>query len=108
MMKHVRLTMTFTVTGNFDAEGLDVHTDLVMDELMKLESDIITDSDITASLADAIVSVTTVAAAESFEEATDIAQSTIRTAIHAAGGSTPQWAAPVFAPTASAAELVIA
>lgn len=107
-MKQVRLTLTFNVTSNLDPEGLDAHTDLVMEELLKLESDRVTDSDVSASLADARVEVTVVAEAGSFEEAESLASSTIRTAIHAAGGSTPRWKTPVFDPTASAAELVTA
>jgi hypothetical protein len=105
-MKHVRLTMTFTVIGDFDADGLDTHTDLVMEELLKLESDNVSDSDVSAALADSIVEVTVVATAEDFDDAADLAQSTIRAAIHAAGGSTPAWKAPVFDPTATAAKLV--
>jgi hypothetical protein len=97
--------MTFTVTGT-DADGLDTHTDLVMEELLKLESDKVMDSDVSAELAAAQVAVTIVALADTFDEAMDLASSTIRTAIHAAGGSTPKWKAPVFDPTASAAELV--
>jgi hypothetical protein len=105
-MKHVRLTRTFTVTGHFDEDGLDAHTDLVMEELLKLEDENVSDSDISAILAQSEVSVTVVAIAMTFDDAVQLADSTIRAAIHAAGGSTPRWKTPVFDPTSSEAELV--
>lgn len=61
---------------------------------------------VSAALTQRVVEVTVIAAGRDFGDAADLAQSTIRTAIHAAGGHTPRWKAPVFAPTASAAELV--
>jgi hypothetical protein len=106
-MKYVKLTMNFTVRGGSD---LDAHTDLVMDELLNLEEcdPNLHDADVSATLTDQQVSITIVALGDTFETAHDIAATAIRTAIHAAGGSTPSWEQPVFDPTSSAAELVSA
>jgi hypothetical protein len=102
-MKHVKLTRVFSVSG---ASDLDAHTDLVMNELLKLENEFISDSDVSASLTDHEVEITVVARADDFDEARKLADSTIRTAIHAAGGSTPSWTPPIFDPTSDAAELI--
>ncbi len=65
-MKHVTLTRVFSVSR---ASDLDAHTDLVMDELLKLENEFISDSDVSASLTDHEVEITVVARADDFDEA---------------------------------------
>jgi hypothetical protein len=104
-MKDVKLTRTFSVSGNSD---LDAHTDLVMDALVELEecSDALEDADLSAVIAERTVTIAIVGSGATFDEAVAVADSAIRSAIHAAGGSTPVWEAPVFDPTSSAAELV--
>lgn len=90
-MLFVKLTRTFQVTGHVDADELDQHTDLVMEELLKLESETITDADVSAELTNGIVSVSLTASADDYDSAAAIADSCIRSAIHAAGGHTPEW-----------------
>lgn len=89
----VRLSMTFLVTGVVD---LDAHTDAVMDQLLAIESvnDNLMDSDLDAVLSKNLVTVSLVAIASSFDQAEMDANSAIRSAIHAAGGSTPEWSYP--------------
>jgi len=93
-VKAVRLTRRFHVLGG---EDLDGHTDQVMDELLALESDVISDADVSVALTDGIVEISIVASGEDFDAALDLADATIRTAIHAADGHTPQWTAVAVA-----------
>jgi len=90
-MLFVKLTKTFKVEGHRDTEHLDAHTDRVMEELLALESDTVTDADVSAELANGIVEVSIVVSGEDFDTAAQLADVCIRTAIHAAGGSTPDW-----------------
>lgn len=90
-MLFVKVTRTFQVSGHESVAELDEHTDLVMEELLKLESDVISDSDVSAELANGVVSVSIAASADDYDAACAIADSCIRAAIHAAGGSTPEW-----------------
>jgi len=84
----VKLTMSFLV---HDCVDLDAHTDTVMEELIALESESVTDSDLAATLSTGEVTISVVARADNFETAAAIADSTIRTAIHASHGSTREW-----------------
>lgn len=104
-MIHVKLVKSFIVFG---ADDIDAHTDAVMDELLKLESESISDSDLSADLKDCTVEVSIVGHAETFDEAAAIADSAIRTAIHAAGGSTPEWSSVEYTPQHSEAGMVTA
>jgi hypothetical protein len=104
-MIHVRLLKGFLVSGGTD---LDSHTDVVMEELLKLESEFVTDADVSVDLKECFVEVSVVATAKSFDEAVEIADSAIRTAIHAAGGSTPRWHAVKYSPQRSNADLISA
>lgn len=89
-MLFVKLTKTFKVHTDGGTD-LDLHTDSVMDELLALESDFIRDADVSAALVEGLVSISIVAGAGDFDGAVRLADSTIRAAIHAAGGSTPDW-----------------
>ena len=104
-MESVRLLKTFKVNTD---EDLDAHTDLVAEELFKLEEgdDSLSDSDVSAAIGDGVVEIGVVAVAPTFDDAVATADAAIRTAIHAAGGSTPDWTTPVFSPTSSTAELL--
>lgn len=84
----VHLTREFLVHGEDD---LDAHADKVMEQLLALESDSVRDADVSGSLTDATIQISVYAVGESFDDAADVADSTIRSAIHAAGGATPNW-----------------
>lgn len=84
----VKLTRGFYVHG---CDDLDAHTDRVMDELLALESATVADADVTAVLADEIVEISVTAYANDFDGAIELADGTIRAAIHAADGHTPEW-----------------
>jgi hypothetical protein len=99
----VRLTKSFTVTGNDD---LDAHTDAVMDELLALEGEDVTDADVSANLEDRTVEISIVAHADDFDTALSCADGVIRTAIHATGAHTPEWDAAAFTPSSALAGLV--
>lgn len=88
------------------AENLDKATDAVMDCLISLEDDGLHDSDMTTDLAAGTVEISITATADTFDDAVSRADSMIRSAIHAAGGATPERAAPVFDPQGSRAERV--
>lgn len=92
-MFFVKLTKTFKVSGSSSQEQFDHHTDHVMDELVALENDHISDADVSVNLRDRIVEISLVAGAEDFDAAAQLADSCIRSAIHAAGGGTPDWSA---------------
>lgn len=83
-MKCVKVTMIFTVTGGVD---LDEHTDLVLDELFKLEDGALTDADLSVDLSKGTVEVSIVGIDADFEAAAERARSAIQTAIHAAGAN---------------------
>lgn len=86
----VQLTRAFQVHGDGDFEQ---HTDELMDELLKLESDTIRDVDVAGSLTERCVEISVYAIGEDFDAATELADAAIRTAIHAANGHTPDWVA---------------
>lgn len=110
-MMYVKVVKRFivTVVGTTEVpqpEALDALTDQVMDELVALESASLKDADVSATLTQGLVDITIVGVADDFDEATVIANSAIRTAIHAAGGHTPKWETPVFSATSASADLV--
>lgn len=90
----------------FAAEKFSAHLDIVMDELLGLETDSLFDSDISAELTTGTMQITVSAKAVDFDQALSIADSAIRAAIHSAGGHTPNWQTPVFDAIAQSAELV--
>lgn len=89
-MVTVRLSKSFTVGG---AEHFESHVYGVLDELHSLEESLGTvfDPDLAASETQAIVTFSISATAETIDEARSVADSAIRSAIHAAGGATPDW-----------------
>ena len=102
-MTHVKLTKGFIVSG---AADLDAHTDVVMDQLVALEDERISDADVSVDFSKDSVEISVVAHADSFDEAVEQADAAIRTAIHAAGGSTAGWTRVKFTPQTSNADLV--
>jgi hypothetical protein len=90
------VAVTISTHGEFvvsaDAgEDVDAHTDRVMEALLALEDDNLTDSAVGVDLGTGLVEVEVTARGETFEDAVATADAAIRTAIHAAGGSTPNW-----------------
>jgi hypothetical protein len=71
-----------------DPGGLEPQLDGIMEELCRLE---VTDPWIGATLSRGEIEVTLAVEAPSFEEAVAKALTAVRTAIHAAGGGTPDW-----------------
>jgi|SRR6218665_1054378 len=102
-MIYVQLSKGFATEGTGDFEA---HCDLVMEELLRLETVEISDVELSAELATKIVTITVVAMADTFENAITKADGVIRTAIHAAGGHTPEWQHFIFAPQSQVANLV--
>lgn len=82
--------MEFTISGP-PRDVLDEHTDRVMVELLALEDDKLSDSAVGVDLGTGTVEIEVIARGETFADAVDIADGAVRTAIHAAGGSTPNW-----------------
>lgn len=76
------------VVGTSSPEQLGEHLDRVMDELLKLKAD---DPSINATLASGVVEMSVTVDAGSFPEGARRGMDVIRTAIHAAGGATPDW-----------------
>lgn len=87
----VKLTKHFVVDGHEGVSQLDMHTDQVMDELVKLENEHVFDADIAVTLSAGEVEISIVGVAGDFDAAAALADSAIRTAIHAADGATPDW-----------------
>lgn len=93
-MFNVLLTRTFNVTM---VEDLESHLDKVMEAMLALENDCLVDSDMSATLTTGEVSISIVGRSSeddesaAFVEAIALADSAIRSAIHAAGGHTPEW-----------------
>jgi hypothetical protein len=83
--------------GQDETEGhayLEAQLDEVMAQLLELEEspDLqVTDSDISATLADGRVEISVVIEADSLDKATVVGHGAIRSAVHAAGGHTPGW-----------------
>lgn len=90
-MLFVQLTTTFHVTGYASAEDLDAHLDTLMTAMLNQEGADLRDSDVSAVLAEGLVTISVAAAGLDFDDAAARADSCIRSAIHAAGGSTPTW-----------------
>jgi hypothetical protein len=70
------------------AASIEQHLDAVMDQLLELD---LVDADISARLELGEVEITILVEAPSPEDAAKLGLSDIRTAVHAAGGSTPNW-----------------
>jgi hypothetical protein len=93
----VSLEGTVIVTPEFDGELFDesatieAHLDAVMDELLKLDAE---DPSIEASVEEGSVAFSVVVEAPNPVEAVTTASGFLRTAIHAAGGGTPDWPSP--------------
>jgi hypothetical protein len=88
---YLDLTYRCTVTGPDPQRHLEEHLDCVADELMGLDG--IVDPDLGATLSTGVVTFTLGVDAETMEAAMRLASAAIRTAIHAADGCTPNWAA---------------
>lgn len=102
-MLSVRVSREFFVVG---ATNLDEHTDAVIEELLTLEDESLSDSDVTVELANSRVTVSVSAHAATFDEAVARGDVAIRTAIHASGGHTPEWENTHFEVLRSEAELL--
>lgn len=93
-MLNVMLTRTFNVTM---IEDLESHLDQVMDAMLALENESLVDSDLSATLATGEVTLSIIGRSSeedeslAFVEAITLADSALRSAIHAAGGHTPEW-----------------
>lgn len=85
-------TFGFKVTGS----DLCAHLDQVMAELVRLEAE---DASIGVDTSRQYVEVEVSTEADSARQAFEYLISLIRTAVHAAGGTTPDWFAGVQAPT---------
>lgn len=92
----IRYGITFegTVVGSWGADQLDKHLDEVMEELIRLD---VEDPSVNATLATGSVEISLVIATveapnpEIIPDAVRRGLNTIRSAIHAAGGVTPDW-----------------
>jgi len=78
-----------------DPQTLDALTDLVQDQLMKLDGAI--DPDLTASLKSGELTLRACVEAGGHEEALKLAESIFRAALHAAEIGTPEWEPPTKA-----------
>ena len=89
-MTSIRLSMTFNVTG---ADNFDAHIDDVIERLLELEvaDSRLSDSDIDAVLTKGLLTINVLATDITLDAASALANSAIRSAIHAAGGATPDW-----------------
>ena len=90
-MIEVSLSMTFRVSN---VDDLDAQTDSVMDHLVDLEDSRLSDSSMDVVFSQKLVSISVLSKGKNLESALEYGSSAIRTAIHAAGGSTPNWKAP--------------
>jgi len=90
---NVTCTWEFALISNDEAADIPADLDRVMIELLSLESctETLTDSAIGLDLAEMSAEISVSVEAESPEAAIALAMSSIRTAIHAAGGSTAGW-----------------
>lgn len=89
-MTMISHTMIFKVKNHDD---LDAHTDLVADNLIDLEGSLpqLLDSTVTTDFKESIVEITVTVEGEDYSKAIAIAESSIRSAIHGAGGNTRSW-----------------
>lgn len=90
-MLEVSLSMTFRVSN---VEDLDAQTDAVMDHLVDLEDADLSDSSMDVIFSEKLVTISVLSRNKTLEGALEHASGAIRTAIHAAGGSTPDWKSP--------------
>lgn len=90
-MIEVSLSMTFRVSN---VDDLDAQTDAVMDYLVDLEDSTLSDSSMDVTFSQRLVTISVLARKETLEDALEHGSSAIRTAIHAAGGSTPDRISP--------------
>jgi len=92
MTVQVGLSRSFTVIlGDTTPEEFDAETDRIMDALLDLEGDVISNSAVGVNLKDCVVDIDVLAIGETFDDAVAAADAAIRAAIHAAGGGTPGW-----------------
>lgn len=104
-MIKVLLHWEFTTSNSPDAELVDA-TEAVMDELLKLEDECLMDSSVSLDLHSRTVEIEIVATGEDYVDASERALSCVRTAIHASGGSTPDWPEFLHPTSHNAAELI--
>lgn len=91
MTVHVQVTVVFSVRTAVP-ETLFEHADAVMEELLQLENqDNIIDSAVSVDRGIREVTIEVVGCGSDGIDATMHAMSAIRSAIHAAGGATPDW-----------------
>lgn len=91
MTVHVEITTVFSVRTN-DKDGLGAHSEAVMEQLLLLEAaDNIIDSAVSTDRGKSQVTIEVVGCGADDMEALIHGVTAIRTAIHAAGGATPDW-----------------
>lgn len=78
-------------TGNWTADELESHLEAVLDELMENRDAI--DPTLSATLTKGDFVIEFEVGADTFQEAQDKILLLVRSAIHAAGGATPDWPA---------------
>ena len=83
----------FHVAGTHSAKQLEVKGDRVMSALLDIESvdPRITDSAVSLDTANKVMTIGLVVSGTDYEETVAHSLTSIRAAIHAAGGSTPGW-----------------
>lgn len=89
----VQVSAEFAVQTDLDRDAFHKHGELVMQELLKLEScnTDFTDSTVTTDVRDRHVTIDLYIFASANLDAIQRALDLIRTAVHAAGGITPAW-----------------
>lgn len=87
----VHLTCLFHVDSPLDIEGFHAHGERVMDHLLELENDDLTDSDVGTDAAARTIRVGVLVYGEDHLAGIAKGLGAVRTAVHAAGGSTTQW-----------------
>lgn len=87
---NVTCTWRFRVVAE-DLDRVPAEVDSIMEEMLNLETEVLHSTSIGLDLDKQELEVSVSVEAETFERAVEIGISAIRTAIHAAGGSTPDW-----------------
>jgi hypothetical protein len=90
------MTIAVAYTGIFHVSSdnpadLEAHLDDVMSELLRLEDERADSSGMGVDLVDGIVEIELTAYADNYDDAVAYANATIRSAVHAADGYTPEW-----------------
>ena len=89
----VQCTWRLTLESPSEATNLEAVADAVMETLLDLEQvdPLLSDSAIALDLSNKEIEISVSSESASIEDAVRHAMAAIRTAIHAAGGATPEW-----------------